>query len=78
MQPECSDIFNQSFAFTQKLVQDQWALLYEQVNKIDKLRDDLKYFGRARATQTTTEQAFGVWRPVTTKKEGIFWVRPPL
>ena len=78
MQPQCSDIYNQYFAFTQKLVQDQWALLYEQDNKKDKLRDYLKYFGITRATPTTTEQVYGVWRPETTKKAGILWVRPPL
>ena len=43
LQPQCSGIFNQSFAFTQKLEQDQWVLLYYKDNKIDKLRDDLRY-----------------------------------
>ena len=68
----------QSFAFTLKLEHDQWKLFYEQDININKLRDDLKYFGITRATPTTTEQVHGVWRPATTRKADILWVRPPL
>ena len=43
--------------------------------KFDKMDQDFKNDTR---TSSTTEQVYGVWRPVTTKKAGIVWVRPPL
>ena len=40
--------------------------------KFDKMDQDFKNFTR---TSSTTEQVYGVWRPVTTKKEGILYTQ---
>ena len=42
--------------------------------KFDKMDQNFKNV----VTSSTTEQVYGVWRPVTTKKAGLVWVRPPL
>ena len=42
--------------------------------KFDKMDQNFKNV----VTSSTTEQVYGVWRPVTTKKAGPVWVRPPL
>ena len=42
------------------------------------MKQDFKNDNGTRTTPTTTEQVYGVWRPVTTKKAGILWARPPL
>ena len=43
--------------------------------KFDKMDQDFKNV--ITRTSSTTEQVYGVWRPVTTKKAGILRVRPP-
>ena len=66
----------------QNFVEDSNSKLFVLTNKVDQLLlklNKIEDFKNVIGTSpTTTEQVYGVCRPVTTKKARILWVRLPL
>ena len=63
----------------QNFVQESNSKFSVLTNKVELLLNKTEQdFKSVNGTTSTTEQVYGVWRHVTTKKAGIIWVRPPL